>query len=76
MKTQKHPVGNKADPAVLQINFGELFEAAHEHPVKSAFPSPTDGAVRDIVVVDDGTNVYACFKTSRGWFRTAALTAI
>lgn len=75
-RTQPNPIGNEVKSSVLQQNLEELFELAHEHQIKTSFPSASDGASRDIVIVDDGTNVYACFKTSRGWFRTTALTAI
>lgn len=75
-RTQPNPVGNNLKNSVVQQNLEELFEFAHDHPVRSTFPSASDGAPGDIVAVDDGTNVYACFKTSRGWFRTAALIAI
>ena len=75
-KTQKHPVGNQVDANVVQINFGQLFEAAHDHPVRSAAPTAKEGSPGDIVAVDDGTNVYAYFKTARGWFRTTALTSV
>lgn len=75
-KTQKHPIGDDFNANVLQINYDQLFEVAHDHLVKSAVPTNKEGSPGDIIAVDDGTNVYAYFKTSRGWFRTAALTAI
>lgn len=62
--------------AIIQRNLQDLFELAHEHNVKIAFPGATDGRASDIVSVDDGTNVYLLVKTSRGWFRSAALTAL
>jgi hypothetical protein len=61
---------------IIQRNFDELFAIAHSHPVRSAFPGATDGAVGDILSVDDGQDVYICVKTTRGWFRTAAMTAL
>jgi hypothetical protein len=75
-RTQPNPIGNDVKSSVLQQNLEELFQFAHDHPVKSSFPSSSDGASGDMIIVDDGTNVYACFRTSRGWFRTSALTAI
>jgi hypothetical protein len=75
-KTQKHPIGNDFNANVIQENIFELFQYAHEHPVKSSLPTRNEGSPRDIVLVDDGTSVYLCVKTSRGWFRSAALTAI
>lgn len=75
-QTQKNPIGNDFNANVIQLNFNQLFESAHEHMVKSSLPANREGSARDIVISDDGTNVYLCVKTSRGWFRTAALTAI
>lgn len=75
-KTQNHPTGNDFKAAVLQNNLEELFEAAHDHMVRSTFPAPNEGAPRDIIIVDTGTAVHICVKTSRGWFQTAALTAV
>lgn len=75
-KAQPHPIGNEANPAILQLNLEELFQDAHDHPVRSTFPSAGEGAPRDIVIVDTGSAVHICIKTSRGWFQTAALTAV
>lgn len=61
---------------IIQRNFDELFTLAHQHGVRITFPGATDGMASDIVSVDDGQNVYLLVKTSRGWFRTAALTAL
>lgn len=61
---------------VIQRNFDDLYQLAHSHPVRTTLPGATDGAVGDIQLYDDGTTVYLLAKTSRGWFRTAALTAI
>lgn len=68
--------GLKDFSEIVQRNFDELFAIAHSHPVVSEFPGATDGAPGDIKVYDDGTTVYVLAKTSRGWFRTAALTAL
>jgi hypothetical protein len=75
-KTQKHPIGNDFNANVVQESFLELFQAAHDHVVKNAFPSTSDGSPRDVVIVDTGTAVYICVKTSRGWFKTASLAAV
>lgn len=61
---------------VVQRNMEELFAIAHQHPVRTTLPGATDGSINDILLYDDGTTVYILCKTSRGWFRTAALTAI
>ena len=68
--------GLKDFAEIIQRNLDELFTLAHQHGVRVTFPGATDGMASDIVSVDDGTDVYLLVKTSRGWFRTAALTAI
>lgn len=74
--TQKNPIGNEVQASVLQLNLLDLFQAAHNHVTRSSFPSSKDGSVNDIQVVDTGSAVYICVKTSRGWFKTAALSAV
>lgn len=61
---------------IVQRNLDELFAAAHQHGVRTTLPGATDGMVGDILPYDDGTTTYLLVKTPRGWFRTAALTAI
>lgn len=61
---------------IIQRNMEELFTLAHAHAPRTTLPEATDGMVGDIVGYDDGTTVYLLYKTNRGWFRTAALTAI
>ena len=61
---------------VVQRNLESLFGYAHEHMVRTTAPGSTDGKAQDIVLVDDGTNVYVAVKTSRGWFKSANLTAV
>lgn len=75
-KTQQNPIGNDVNANIVQKNLEDLFEFAHDHVVRSTFPASNEGAPRDIVVVDTGTLVYICVKTSRGWFKTVALTAV
>jgi hypothetical protein len=75
-KTQNHPVGNDFKANVLQENLFELFQYAHDHVVRKSFPLANEGSIRDIVIVDDGTSTYICVKTSRGWFKTSALTSV
>lgn len=75
-RTQKNPIGDDFNANVVQLNFNDLFEAAHDHLVRRTPPTNKEGKPGDIVAYDDGTTVYAYFKTSRGWFRTAALTSI
>lgn len=75
-KTQQNPIGNEVQANVLQFNLEELYESAHDHVVRSTFPAANEGAPRDIVIVDTGSAVHICIKTARGWFQTAALTAV
>jgi hypothetical protein len=75
-RTQHHPTGNEVKANVVQANLEELFELAHDHVVKRVLPGANDGAIGDIVLYDDNTTVYILIKTSRGWFRTSALTAL
>lgn len=75
-KTQHNPVGNDLLPNVVQKNLEDLFEFAHDHVVRATLPAANEGSPRDIVIVDTGTDVYICVKTSRGWFKTVALAAI
>ena len=69
-------IGNDFNASTSQYLFEELFDSAHDHMIKSSLPSDNEGTPRDIVIVDDGTNVYICVKTTRGWFKTAAMTAL
>lgn len=54
--------------AALQRNLEALFESAHDHRVRTTAPAATDGAVGDVLVVDDGTDgkLYVKFPTL-GW---------
>lgn len=61
---------------IVQRNFEELFQLAHQHPVRTTLPEPTEGAIGDINLYDDGIDVYVLVKTSRGWFRTVTLIAV
>ena len=76
VKTKKHPIGNDFNANVVQENLFELFQDTHEHFVRDSFPSAKEGNIRDIAIVDNGTAVYICVKTSRGWFKTAALSIV
>lgn len=75
-KTMPRGVGNDFSASSVLYLFEELYQSAHDHSVRTAFPADQDGEVGDIVIVDLTTAVYICTKTSRGWFKTAALTAV
>lgn len=69
-------MGTDLKSPVVQKNFEELYQYAHEHDLRTTLPAASEGSPRDIVLVDTGSVVYICVKTKRGWFKTAALTAI
>lgn len=75
-KLQKNPMGTELKPSVVQKNFEELFQDSHDHQIRSTFPTDREGVARDIVIVDTGSAVYICVKTLRGWFKSAAMTAV
>lgn len=75
-RTMPRDIGNEVQASTAKYLFEELFELAHDHPVRTTLPTAQDGNIGDIVVVDTGSVVRICTKTSRGWFQTAALTAI
>lgn len=60
----------------IQGNMVVLYQSAHDHLVLSSNPSTTDGAIQTISIVDTGTSVYLVVKTSRGWFKSPAFTAL
>lgn len=75
-RTMSREVGNDYSASAVKYLFEELFQIAHDHPVRSTFPTIQEGTPGDIVVVDTGSVVNICVKTSRGWFKTAALTTV
>lgn len=75
-RTMPRDIGNEVQASTVKYLLEELFELAHDHPVRASLPTAQDGNTGDIVIVDTGTAVSICVKTSRGWFQTAALTAI
>lgn len=75
-RTMPRGIGNDFNASTSQYLFEELFQLAHDHIIRTSLPSAQEGAVGDILGVDTGTIVYICIKTPRGWFKTAALTAV
>lgn len=61
--------------AVVSRAFEDLYQDSHVHSIRSTFPSKNDGAATDVVLVDTGSAVNLCVKTTRGWFKVA-LTAV
>lgn len=76
MATMPREIGNEFNASAIKFLFEELFGDTHSHRVRSTFPTVNEGSPRDIAIVDDGSAVYICVKTSRGWFQTVALTAV
>lgn len=62
--------------SVIQLTFDDLYASAHDHKVIVSDPAVNDGSIQTISIVDNGTNVYLVVKTKRGWFKSAAFTAI
>lgn len=62
--------------AVVQESLADLFLDAHDHAVRSTAPTASEGSPGDVSIVDDGSTVRVYVKTSRGWFYSAAFTAL
>jgi len=75
-KSMPREIGNDYSASASKFLFEELFASSHDHMVRSTFPTINDGSNGDIVIVDTGSVVNICVKTSRGWFKTANLTLI
>lgn len=60
--------------SVIQSNLVDLFQVAHDHPIRTSVPTNSDGNIGDIIVVQTGGNYYLYCKVSADtWKRTAAL---
>lgn len=75
-RTMPRDIGNEVQASTAKFLFEELFELAHDHSVRASLPTAQEGNIGDIIIVDTGSAVYICTKTSRGWFQTSTLTAI
>jgi hypothetical protein len=84
-KTQDYPLSPPSEidreilvdfSSILQRNLEELFEEAHSHDIITADPAESSGSLKDIKLVDDGTNKYLVIKFGDGWYKTANLTAV
>lgn len=62
--------------AAVQYSLNDLFLAAHDHVVLSEDPATQDGSIQQVSIVDTGSSVYLVVKTSRGWFKSPAFTAL
>lgn len=60
----------------IQDSLNELYVAAHDHRVLTGDPGTTAGAIETVSIVDTGASVYLVVKTRRGWFKSAAFTAV
>lgn len=71
-KTQNHPIGNEFKAEVVQRNFEDLFQFAHEHVLRTTAPSSSEGAVGDVVpVLLNGIGYLYVKFPSIGWKRIA-----
>jgi len=62
---------------IIQNSFASLFAAAHEHPVKTSFPTPNDGQPGDAYFIFTGGVYYVAVKFSKTqWVRFGPGTAI
>lgn len=61
---------------IIQSALDVLFQAGHVHKVVDTAPTSRTGAVGDIYLFDNGTNIYLYIKTGRGWARSASFTLI
>lgn len=62
--------------AKIQESFTDLYESAHDHEVRSSTPTSSDGAIGDILLIDDGTNKYLAVRYEDGWYKTNNLASI
>jgi hypothetical protein len=60
----------------IQGNMVVLFQAAHDHLVLPTNPTPKEGSIQTISIVDTGKAVYLVAKTSRGWFKGPDFTSL
>ena len=66
-KTQSFPIANEAKTEVIQRNFQDLFEYAHEHSFRITIPSASEGTVGDLVLVYINNTCYLYAKLPVGW---------
>lgn len=60
--------------SVVQDNLLDLFSVAHDHPVRTTAPVPSEGDTGDIVLVSLSGSWYIYAKVDAStWKRTAAL---
>lgn len=63
-KLQSKPV---PDDVVVQLNFEELFEDAHTHPIRTTIPTAAEGNVGDIILYETSTVTKIYVKFRGGW---------
>ena len=62
--------------ASTQQGLADLYEIAHNHPVRTSPPENNEGAIGDMVLVQDETTRYIAVRYSDGWYKTANLTSV
>ena len=84
-KTQTNPLAPPSEPdremlddytSSIQEGLAALYRDAHTHDVRTAAPADNEGAVGDILLIDDGTDKYLAIRYSDGWFKTRDLVAV
>lgn len=75
-RSMEREVGNDYSASAVKFLFEELYQVAHDHVVRSTFPTAQEGTPGDIAIVDTGSVVNIVVKTSRGWWKSANLTAV
>ena len=53
--------------AILQDNFRELFQVAHQHIIKTTIPASNEGNVGDIALVESNSTFAIYVKFPAGW---------
>lgn len=60
--------------AIVQSNFVDLFQSAHDHQIRTSIPGNSEGNIGDIIPVFQDPSWYLYIKISSDtWKRTAAL---
>ena len=53
--------------SILQDNLGELFQAGHNHAVRTTVPASNEGSVGDIFLVEVSSVFSIYVKFASGW---------
>lgn len=53
--------------SIIQDNLGDLFQAAHNHTLRTTVPASNEGNVGDIFLVETSTTFKLYVKFTTGW---------